>query len=591
MKRNTLILIICIVAIVAVGAVVSGVAYALWRESKVKEATVTALEPANPSLRFQIFHPLDASGNLIEFKPYSVNSHGRILPNSYTLKNGTKAYDLYEIEEDEIGGDRYMLVSYKTEDPTLYVISGRHPYDYSNDGDLYYLNYTTSYTELYVNNTGTPADNEVVGTITQWYMADGTALLWGEHEGVRELYFLDPDSGLYQWQGQVVCSQTTTLGHYVYFHDLEENDYYLANTEQIEEGDYLYINEYAVYDPNSAEDVEEYGVLEYSQTTSGLFRLYNKTDSETYEYATVQQVELRSQLLYTGDFITYAIATFEQLDAGINIFFGGDTYTEATAAQISAGDNLFYSENETTFALATAEQIAGGSNLYYRQHGGVYVPATAAQIDARIGLFYESEGEYTQATEAQIDAGSNLFYLYYVPATTDQIVAGRRIYGGNETKSYALVGYTGTAISEVVVPEKIIDEATNREYYITKICASNAYPGVEFYRNEIVTSIVIPASVETIGSLTFADMTNLHDLYFTGAGSIEVGDRAFLGCVNLTNIYVMPSTTLMDTNGAQLTWQSAVFEKTGLTAESFKSFTDYQPLTPSQEQEGEGEGD
>lgn len=505
MKRNTIVLIVCIFSLLAIVAAVGGISYAVWRESSVKQAAITPTTQENPSLRFQVFRGLDGNDNLISFRMYDPSEHGKIVKNRY-VQNEDQIYYLYTKEEGE---DDFSVVNVLTyEDEALYVIGSYTEYNAATHGERYYLDETTGKDKLYISSTGTPANKVVVGSAVTWYVDVF-------EEGVGDtFYMLEYDSENNSWYyeadgekndcGSIVCSTYTKgdapvrLWHY----DEDNDTYAYADNDQVLLGEDLYVAEYVEYDPSDEENVAEYGTWQYSDKTAKDSSLYLETDGE-YTLASLQDIELRWRLYYHG----------------------------------------------TSYAVASANQVAAGVSLYY----------------------LKDDGEFEEATQ-------------------EQISIGQHIYCGNETVSYALVGYTGTLISEVVVPDTIIDEKTQREYVVKKICASPDGAQYAFYRNKVVTAIVIPSTIEQISDVTFGDMSNLKDVYFSGAGTITIGDYAFINCENLTNIYVMPGATLLDSDGNTINWQSAVFTGcSSMTDSSFKDFQTYKPLNEGENGE-EGEG-
>ena len=92
--------------------------------------------------------------------------------------------------------------------------------------------------------------------------------------------------------------------------------------------------------------------------------------------------------------------------------------------------------------------------------------------------------------------------------------------------SYAVVGYSGI-IEELVIPE------TYNSKPVTKISVSSDQINVALASNQIVTSIVIPASVTQIDQGVCANMLRLRSVKILGTEGIIIQDLAFAGCVEL----------------------------------------------------------
>jgi hypothetical protein len=650
MKKNSVVLLICILLVVAVTAIIVGVSLAIWRESSVRQATVIPTTQENPSLRFQLFHPLDSNDNLINFRLYDPQRDGAITYNRYTIDDsGERFYDLYETT-DYVD---YTVVDFtKSGEKELFVYVGQHEYDADDDGERYYEDYTSTGIQLYINSNGDPADKVVVGSVVSWY----TYMNINDVPTLCALTLDPSDNQLYYDDTSVGCLECavytkSTPAKRFYYHNEETDDYIMADSDQVYAGENLFIREFSEYDPNSAADTLLYGTMTLSNRTATNQHLYLENMEGSYEYTELDDILLRNELYYTGDGgAHYAIASAEQVEAGVHLYMrninyrydaatseqlsnarlrinlyytadNGTSFAPATNKQLRAGEDIYVRSGDA-YSIATPEQIAAAlsimrSSLYYTANGGVtyslatdaqiiegtdiyvrsvdihYEAATPAQLtdsSYRSSLYYtaDSGSTYTRATEEQIQEGTDIYVRFvtynYVTATEEQIARAQRIYSGNETSAYAVVGYTGTLISEVVIPSSIVDEASGKEYDIKKICASPSASQYSFYRNNVITALVIPSTVEHISDVTFGDMSNLRDIYFFGSSTITIGDYAFLNCANLTNIYMSPETTLFDSAGNVITWNNAVFKGcSSITASSFKNINTFEPFNSGEE--------
>ena len=95
--------------------------------------------------------------------------------------------------------------------------------------------------------------------------------------------------------------------------------------------------------------------------------------------------------------------------------------------------------------------------------------------------------------------------------------------------------------SELIIPEKVIDEIATKEYTVTGICNQ------AFANNANIISVSIPASMKTIGNNAFQNCGNLTSLTFEGESQLkQISDQAFYNTV-LTTIDIPASVTSIGT--------------------------------------------
>jgi len=525
MKKNALIIIICIIIVVIIAAIAGGVSYAIWKERRAKEAAVQPEQNADPSYRFQLYHALDSAGNLVYYNPYDKSTHGSIVRKSRTDKN----VDLYGEVRYHYSKLDYIL---STTGP-FYVRTDAHLYS-SADGYVYLSPETTTGVILYVyknksyqalgEETDAYGFSQKLYVLINWFRST-----YSDRYEVEEAYLeveYDPDddysvrikeseiddimsqprflsfdveeSVIRSEKGKLFCIDDTggvitSDNKQVLHQESVSGEYVAADSADVIRGTDLYVADYEEYNIGDPDDEEEYGVVQYRQTTSNGTYLYNKVGEDSYVDASLDLIALRDSLLYSED---------------------GETYTAATNAQMQeTPEMIFYGE-----------------------------------------------------TDQQ--------------ASTQDISKALCVYAGYPISSYALVGYTSTAVAEVVVPATIVSESNGLAYPVTKVCATDETAEYAFYRNNIITAIMLPDTVVEIAAVTFGDMMSLHDIYFLAEGRVTIGKYAFLNCERLTNIYLMPGTRLYDEYGNEITYESDVFTGcTSLTASSFKDFTTNEIIT------------
>lgn len=102
--------------------------------------------------------------------------------------------------------------------------------------------------------------------------------------------------------------------------------------------------------------------------------------------------------------------------------------------------------------------------------------------------------------------------------------------------SYAVVGYSGI-ISELMIPD------TYNGLPVTRISCSTTQTNTNLAGNNIITSLVVPASVTKIDQGIFANAVKLKTVTILGEGEIIIEPFAFAGCVELTTFTTQKNIT------------------------------------------------
>ena len=102
--------------------------------------------------------------------------------------------------------------------------------------------------------------------------------------------------------------------------------------------------------------------------------------------------------------------------------------------------------------------------------------------------------------------------------------------------SYAVVGYSGI-VSELIIPD------TYNGLPVTRISCSTTQTNTNLAGNNIITSLVVPASVTKIDQGIFANAVKLKTVTILGEGEIIIEPFAFAGCVELTTFTTQKNIT------------------------------------------------
>lgn len=341
-----------------------------------------------------------------------------------------------------------------------------------------------------------------------------------------------------------------------------------------------------------------HGKLKYSNVTDKGFTLYYYSDETGYEIAT--QYAIQSSNLYVQGGSTQYVSSLHgerqylpRDKQGRSILYYDEVLKFYTAYSeilfTNDGSNLYVSErnadDETVITkidkseLIVMDTTTMGMQLLYFDTDSL-VPATSEQIVNGTDLYVYSFVDYRKNNEDDQNSfgkiipdnqTTNGFYLYekmenekngkngnfdYVIKAPSSLTddTSSLLVCEKEINSYALVGYTGT-VAELVVPS-IYTDASGKDFNVTRICSSNDYADESFANNPIITSIIIPASIESIADGTFANLSNLRTLYFSGTGTIRVGQYCFMACQKLEKVFTgdgeTTSVKLVDSTGREV---------------------------------------
>lgn len=335
-----------------------------------------------------------------------------------------------------------------------------------------------------------------------------------------------------------------------------------------------------------------HGKLQYRNITDKGFTIFFYSAETGYEIATQYAIE-NSQLYVNSGSAPYVESQhgerkYKLTDkAGRPVLYyayaeGGkyDYFPYSEILLSDSGDNLYVStrnaDDETVYTKITKDDLVvdnrttTGDRLLYFDIDSL-VEATSEQVLKGENLHVFTYSSYTKDSEDSQNAYGKIvpdnktnkgFYLYekinkdYVIKSPTSLTADTEMFyvSGGEVYSYALVGYTGT-VAELVVPS-IYTDASGKDFNITRICSSNDYAEESFANNPIITSIIIPASIESIADGTFANLSNLNTLYFSGTGTIRLGQYCFMACQKLEQVYTgdgeTSSVKLIDSTGREI---------------------------------------
>lgn len=156
-----------------------------------------------------------------------------------------------------------------------------------------------------------------------------------------------------------------------------------------------------------------------------------------------------------------------------------------------------------------------------------------------MGWYFDVENTQRSKTPiTQIPAQSLNLYAKFVDISDNDNYYNYTTVGGN----VKIVGLTpmGKLQSELIIPRTINNNA------VTSIGYANDNTGalsLSVFRSETLQRVVIPDSVELIGSFAFYGATALKEVVFEGNSLLSLGTGAFANCTSLTEIDLPNSVT------------------------------------------------
>lgn len=215
---------------------------------------------------------------------------------------------------------------------------------------------------------------------------------------------------------------------------------------------------------------------------------------------------------------------------------------------VNAGD---YTHTDGATYTVTAPTTGGGTpvsttdthrevRLKYKGDGkvdgveGVYYYNTTNYVTE-----FEDHGTAVLKTAPKVNPFIIPNSVYVEDRDESELVTTQRKVNKQEVKE--TVVYVGADGKSKTVEAKVYDVTgdcyTNKYYADVTSIGASAFSG-----NTLLTSIVIPAAIESIGDQAFYGCTALSNLTFMTPGNLEsIGEEAFYNCTHLCDVYVPAS--------------------------------------------------
>ena len=233
----------------------------------------------------------------------------------------------------------------------------------------------------------------------------------------------------------------------------------------------------------------------------------------------------------SGDIVT--VASGNGLTKTDCTFAGWNTKSDGSGTSYAAGgtfhiatDTTLYAQWATKHTVSVSANPAEGGTV---TGGGSYADHAVVVVTATAGDDYL----FVNWTENGTEVSKNASYDFFM-GKADRILVANFTKRGFITTPYLtgvkITGYTGTA-ADLVIPAEIDGKPV---LYI----GSSA-----FIKNKTIQSVVIPDSVDTIGSYAFAECTKLKSLTLGNASNQLIGDNAFYGCTSLETVAIPDGVT------------------------------------------------
>ena len=264
-----------------------------------------------------------------------------------------------------------------------------------------------------------------------------------------------------------------------------------------------------------------YGIVDYQGQKGGLILMQEILASEA-------NGKLTATLMYNGqpeDNIDIPLLITKNANNAINIVGLSSAFYNKyykVPATFNATANTAQISNTQPVDWAMTSNGTGVKNIYYmfKIEGGsldggpefnVAVTESKSTLTATSDVFlgYDTNGQgsyrgYTLASY-KIEADFNIYTADVVAVEETEVTVEDVIYALDNTNLTATV--TGCLGSSKVIAIKDAVQANDKTYAVTAI-SDNA-----FYANRTITSITIPASIKTVGTDAFRNLSNLKELH------------------------------------------------------------------------------
>lgn len=146
-------------------------------------------------------------------------------------------------------------------------------------------------------------------------------------------------------------------------------------------------------------------------------------------------------------------------------------------------------------------------------------------VVSTLALWQES---YQDEKTTEVDIGEynpSLKHIIFSPLDSEGVITTEQ-----NAVSYAAVGYTGL-VAELEIPSVYNSKP------VTAILKDPDYESEAFFENQVITSLVVPSSVQRIASAVFANCSNLKKIVLENesedAEAIIIEGHAFMGTSSL----------------------------------------------------------
>ena len=231
--------------------------------------------------------------------------------------------------------------------------------------------------------------------------------------------------------------------------------------------------------------------------------------------------------------------------SNLNLLFDDDAtpiVIKVTVENLSAQNTLRVNLNDTlSSTVENLEKVVKNDGEDYTNQTDITLQPNGQENDSTTFTITMSVTNKNNSVTADFDYELNLFDQYYVEPY-DYFTFKEN---GDGTVELTAFDKEKAPSTDIVIPATVSQNASGQwtegdTYTVTDIFSATSYRNGVFY-NSGITSIELPATLETIGDCAFHSCSGLTSIDLSNCTSLtSIGDFAFCNCSRLTSI-TLPS--------------------------------------------------
>ena len=294
------------------------------------------------------------------------------------------------------------------------------------------------------------------------------------------------------------------------------------------------------------------GIMAVNQATVNMGGSISFTATDVYARVTGKienaQGEYANKELPTLEFSAENDTPDQSGWSNLNLLFDDDAtpiVITVTVENLSAQNTLRVNLNDTlSSTVGNLEKVVKNDGEDYTNQTDITLQPNGQENDSTTFTITMSVTNKNNSVTADFDYELNLFDQYYVEPY-DYFTFKEN---GDGTVELTAFDKEKAPSTDIVIPATVSQNESGQwiegnTYTVTDIFSAISYRNGVFY-NSGITSIELPATLETIGDHAFSSCSGLTEVDLSNCTSLtSIGDNAFYGCSGLTSIALPSSLT------------------------------------------------